>query len=341
MEIFTSLKTYEMHIHSRLRASILLFILLPLTGCLLGRTHVVETRTSTAVLREATLQQLVDTINASASRLQTLNATVEIDSSIGGQKKGQVTENPEITGYLLLSKPNLLRLIGLVPVVRNRAFDMVSNGKDFKLSIPSKSIFVIGSDQVITPAREPLYNIRPQHILDALLLKEVDPQNDIAVLENGIETVKDPKTHKDADQDDYVIIIISKDDHGYYLSRKIVFSRVDLQPERQLIYDRQAHLVTDARYANFKDYNGTLFPSRIELERPVEEYAISLTITKLALNDKVEGGQFDLPQPPAYQLLNLDDKATAERLAAPKVSDKEKKQKSKQEGKKQKPPEQE
>lgn len=305
----------------------------------MGRTHVVETRTSTAVLREATLQQLVDIINTSATRLQTLNATVEIDSSIGGQKKGQITENPEITGYLLLKKPDLLRLIGLVPVVRNRAFDMVSNGKDFKLSVPSKSMFVIGSDQIITPARESIYNIRPQHILDALLLKEIDPQNDIAILENGIETVKDPKTHKDVDQDDYVVIIISKDDHGPYLSRKIVFSRVNLQPDRQLIYDRQAHLVTDARYANFKDYNGMEFPSRIELERPVEEYAISLTITKMALNEKVEDDQFKLPQPAGYQLLNLDDKATAERLAAPKVSDKDKK-KPKPEDKKQRPPEQ-
>jgi hypothetical protein len=330
-----------MHIHARLRASILLLTLLPLAGCLLGRTRNVEIKISTAVLKNATLQQLVDTINTSAAQLKTMNATVEIDSSIGGQKKGQITENPEITGYLLLSKPDLLRLIGLVPVVRNRAFDMVSNGKEFKLSIPSKNTFVIGSDQVITPAREPLYNIRPQHILDALLLKEIDPQNDIAVLENGIETVKDHKTHKEVEQDDYVVIVISKDDHGYYLSRKIVFSRVDLQPERQLIYDRQAHVVTDARYANFKDYNGVAFPSRIELERPVEEYAISLTITKMTLNDKVEEDQFKLPQPPAYQLINLDDKATAERLAAPKVSEKEKKPKSKQEEKKQKPPEQE
>ena len=198
-----------MHIHWRLRALILLLILLPLGGCLLGRTRQLENKTSTAVLREATLQQLVDTINASAAHLQTLNATVEIDSSVGGQKKGQITENPEITGYLLLSKPDLLRLIGLVPVVRNRAFDMVSNGKGFRLSIPSKSKFVIGSDQVITPAREPLYNIRPQHILDALLLKEIDPQNDIVIIEDGIETVKDPKTHKDADQADYVVLVIS------------------------------------------------------------------------------------------------------------------------------------
>ena len=120
-----------------------------------------------------------------------------------------------------------------------------------------------------------------------------------------------------------------------------MFSRVDLQPERQLIYDRQGHLVTDARYANFKDYNGTMFPSRIELERPVEEYAISLTITKMTLNDPVTDPQFDLPQPPAYQLINLDDKATAEELARPKVSDKDKKPKPKPEEKKQKPPEQE
>jgi hypothetical protein len=319
-----------MHIDSRLRASILLLTLLPLTGCLLGRTRPVEIKISTAVLKDATLQQLIDTINTTAAQLKTMNATVEIDSSVGGQKKGQITDNPEITGYLLLSKPDMLRLIGLVPVVRNRAFDMVSNGKEFKLSIPSKATFVIGSDQVITPAREPLYNIRPQHILDALMLKAIDP-SDIAVIEDGIEIVKDPKTHKDVEQADYVVIVIGHDDRGNYLSRKIVFSRVDLQPQRQLIFDRQGHLVTDARYGAFKDYNGMAFPSRIELDRPVEEYTIALTITKMILNDPITKEQFDLPQPPAYQLLNLDDKATQEELAKPKTTGKEKKQKHKQE----------
>ncbi len=322
-----------MQIHSRLRASILLLILLPLTGCLLGRTRILEPKTSTAVLKTATLQQLIDTVNTSAAQLQTMNAVVEIASSVGGQKKGQITDNPEFTGYLLLRKPDTLKLIGLVPVLRNHAFEMVSNGQSFQISIPPRSQFIVGSNVTVNPALRAPYNTRPQHILDALLFKPIDAQNDIAVLEEGVEVVKDPKTHKDVEQDDYVVIVISKDNRGPYLSRKIVFNRENLQVDRQLIYDHDAKLVTDARYGTFKVYNGIAFPSRIELDRPVEEYTIGLTITKMTLNDAVEDKQFELPQPPGYELMNLDDKATAEKLSKPKTIEKEKKQKPKREQK--------
>jgi hypothetical protein len=304
-----------MQIYSRVRPYILLLALLPLTGCLF-RTRTVDKAISTNKLKDASLDQLIETINKSAANLKTLNAQVEIDSSVGGLKKGKITDNPEITGYVLLQKPEMIRVIGLVPVVRTRAFDMASDGRSFKLSIPPKNKFVIGSNQPVRISSNPLENVRPQHILDALLLKEIDPKKgDIAALEEGVEIVKDPKTHKDAEQGDYVVLVLSKDNQGYYLSRKIVFSRETLQPERQLIYDRKGQLVTDARYGTFKDYNGTQFPSRIEIERPVEEYSITLNIDKLTANEPIKPEQFELTQPAGSQFVNLDNKSTAENQA--------------------------
>src|SRR5258708_15171921 len=300
-----------MQIYSRVRPYILLLALLPLTGCLF-RTRTVDRAISSNQLKEATLDQLIEIINKSAASLKTLNAQVEIDSSVGGLKKGKITDNPEITGYLLVEKPDMIRVIGLVPVVRNRAFDMVSDGRTFKLSIPPKNRFIVGSNQLIKLSANPLENVRPQHILHALMLREIDTKHEIAVMEDGLEIVKDPKTHKDAEQPTYVVIVIDKDNQGYYLSRKIVFSRETLLPERQLIYDRKAHLVTDARYGAFKDYNGTMFPSRIEIERPQDEYSITLNIDKLTANEPLKPGQFELPQPAGSQFVNLDNKSTAE-----------------------------
>ena len=303
-----------MQIYSSVRPYILLLALLPLTGCLF-HTRTVDRAISSNKLKDSSLDQLIETINKSAASLKTLNAQVEIDSSVGGQKKGKITDNPEITGYLLLQKPEMIRVIGLVPVVRNRAFDMVSDGRTFKLSIPPKNKFITGSNQIQKLSDKALENVRPQHLMDALLLKEIDPTRDISALEEGIEIVKDPKTHKDAEQGDYVVIVLSKDNHGYYLSRKIVFSRETLMPERQLIYDRKGQLVTDARYGTFKDYNGVMFPSRIEIERPVEEYSITLNIDKLTANEPLKPEQFKLDQPPGSQFVNLDNKSTAQNQA--------------------------
>ena len=208
-------------------------------------------------------------------------------------------------------------MIGLMPVVRTRAFDMVSNGKDFKLWLPPKNRFVEGRNDVITPnPKQPLENLRPQHIYDALLLREIDNDStkEIAVLEGGQEMVADGKGHK-LEQPDYEIVVIRVGDHGWYLSRKIVFSRTDLLPDRQLIYDQEGNIATDARYAGYKSYNGINFPSQIEIKRPQEENDSTLNIVKLQLNLQLADNQFQLEQPPGAEVVHLGESQAAIRAS--------------------------
>lgn len=295
----------------RLRLIFVLAAVLPFSGCLFRSQREVPMRISTAALKDATLDQLIQTINSSADRLQTLNARVDIDASSGGEKKGKVTDYRQVSGYLLVRKPEMLRLIGLVPVVRNTLFDMASDGSRFQLSIPPLSKFYVGSNGVATkPSSQPLENLRPQQIFDALLLKKIDPQTELAVMEQNQETVKDPKTHKNAIQPDYAVVVIRKDDKGYYLSRRIVFSRTDLLPHEQYIYNRNGQLATFARYENFGDHGGIMFPGSIEIQRPIEETAITLTVQKLTLNEPLKDDQFVLVQPPGSKLINLDSQTT-------------------------------
>src|SRR5690349_8631534 len=144
---------------------------LPLGGCLF-RSHKVErVRVSSAILQEATTQQLVARINDEAAQVRAMNATVDISASVGGAKKGKVTDYTDVRGYILVRKPSMLRMIGLFPVVRNRAFDMVSDGNQFKLSIPAKNKFIVGRNDVTYPSQQGLESMRPQYIMDALLVK--------------------------------------------------------------------------------------------------------------------------------------------------------------------------
>ena len=282
--------------------------ILALNGCGFRSSHPVKMRTSTATLKDATLDQLVESINSNAEKLKTLKATVDIDSSVLEQKKEKVTDNPQVAGYVLVRKPEMLRMRVLVPVVRNTMIDMVSNGKTFELAIPPKSQFIVGSNkQPEKPSPRPIYTLRPQHISDALLLKPIDPEKEIAVPENTTEIIKDPKSHKDMEQAAYTLVIIDKDKDGYYLSRKIVFSRTDLLPHEQSIYDRQGRLVTFARYENFADYNGIKFPGIVSIQRPIEGYGITLSMVKLDINVPLTDEQFVLIQPPGSQLIDLND----------------------------------
>ncbi len=288
----------------RNRLVIALLVMFSSTGCLF-RSHKVPPQ-ATAKLRNATQKQLIDYINSQAENIKSLQATVDIDTTVGGAKRGKVTDYQEIRGYVLARKPAMLRMIGLMPVVRNRAFDMVSDGDQFKLWIPPKNKFITGHNQITHVSANALENVRPQHIFDALLLHHIDGQSEIAVLESDFEPVKVGKNAETL-QPDYVIDVIRKGQQNWFLSRKITFSRSDLLPHRQRIFDENGALVTDAHYDDFENYNGTNFPDRIEIWRPVEEYSIVLNIIKLQLNQSLTSEQFALSRPPGAELINLDE----------------------------------
>jgi hypothetical protein len=283
----------------------LFLALLSTTGCVF-RTRPVEDQYSKAPLKEASQQQLIDNIREQSQAIQSLKATVDIDSSVGGMKKGTQTQYKEIRGYVLARKPAMLHMIGLMPIVRTTAFDLVSDGQHFQLWIPPKNRFVVGENQMAPrTSDQPLENLRPQNIYEALLIPPVDAASEIAVLENGYETLHDGKGHRVL-QEDYELVVIRKYEKGWGLSRKIIFGRTDLKPHRQYIYDEDGKVSTDAHYAEYKDFDGVSFPSRIELYRPQEEYDITLNILKADINKPLTDDQFVLQQPAGADVVHLD-----------------------------------
>jgi hypothetical protein len=294
-----------MSFFSRYRALFLFFLISPLTGCLL-RTRVVERPVSTAPLKSTNQAELLAYINSQAAQIKSMQATVDIDTSVGGEKKGKITDYQQIRGYILVRQPATLRMIGLLPIVRTRAFDMVSDGRDFKLSIPPKNRFVIGRNDIESHnTQQPLENLRPQIIYNALLLQVIDPESELAVLENDTEKVSDPKGHW-FEQADYVIDVVRKQGASYFLSRKVIFSRTDLLPDRELTYDENGDVATETIYEKYQDYNGQKFPSVIQIKRPQEEYKLTLSIVKLTLNEPLPDDKFVLQQPAGADVVHLD-----------------------------------
>jgi hypothetical protein len=260
---------------------------------------------STRPLKIATQEQLIEYVNTQAAKIQSMQATVDIDASAADPKNGVATDYKEIRGYVLARKPAMLRMKGLLPLVRNTAFDMVSDGQEFRLWIPPTNKFVMGLNNAdnYQPDKR-LENMRPQYIYDALLLPEIG-RDEIPVLENGYETVLDAKRHR-VEQPNCKLLVIRKGPQGWYLSRKIEFSRIDLLPYQQTIYDQQGNIATDAHYQDYKDFGGTTFPATIGIERPRENYDITLSMVKLEINKELTDDQFVLEQPPGAEAVHLD-----------------------------------
>jgi outer membrane lipoprotein-sorting protein len=99
-----------------------------------------------------------------------------------------------------------------------------------------------------------------------------------------------------------VLDVIKQDKAGWRLERKIVFDRLELKPHRQMIYDQQGEVATEAIYEDFTDFSGINFPSVITINRPKEEYSIRLTMEKLQINTPINDDQFVLNPPAGVQV---------------------------------------
>ena len=144
----------------------------PRCGCG-GRGGVTKTTQRAPAARpvalEATREQVLERYNSLARGLQSLNATVELKPPAGSAYTGVINEYHEVKGFLLASRPYNIRMIGQVPIVGTTVFDMASDGRDFEVSIPPKNKFLVGPGDFNHPSAKPIENLRPQHLVEALL----------------------------------------------------------------------------------------------------------------------------------------------------------------------------
>jgi outer membrane lipoprotein-sorting protein len=268
-----------------------------LTGCL-SHTRKLPQPKMPSVVMSADAQYLVDRINEQCEAVKTLNATVEFQASVGGEKKGQVTDYTSIRGYILLRKPEMLRVLGLLPVLNTRAFDLASNGSTFKMLIPHNNEVITGSNTIGKPSKNTLENMRPNIFFDSLLIHCIKP-DDLLALTTDTSTVMDPKRKELLIQPEYDLSIYRKgESSNLFLATRIIhFNRVNLLPSGVDIYDDKGTIQTQAVYGPYQSFGDFRFPASITIKRPAEEYQIVITFQKLTINQPIADDQFELKIP--------------------------------------------
>jgi outer membrane lipoprotein-sorting protein len=273
----------------------LLVLLLASSPSCLVRRRVITRKGGQPVqtLLTADKDLLIKIVADQYAAIQAFNATVDMAPALGTANKGKITEYKDVRAYILFRKPSFIRIIGLYPVVRNKAFDMVSDGSQFSLYLPSKSRFIKGPNQIEKPSANKLENLRPQHFLDALLVRPIDTAREQTILENF--TDEDNAVYK-------LSVIAPTPGSAPVLERELWFERLKLQLVRELIFDPSGDILTDARYSDWKVYDNIPFPKHIEIERPKDEYGVVITVVKMDINKPIADDQFKLEQPEGTQL---------------------------------------
>jgi outer membrane lipoprotein-sorting protein len=271
-----------------------------LTGCFSTTRLVLKTQAPTSY-RTETVEQVEKDVSDRDEAIKTLNASVLITATTGGSKEGLVKEYTSFKGYIFVQQPGRLRVILQVPVFGSRALDMVSDGNTFTLmhATPSKGdVWVQGTNEVKTPSKNGLENLRPPVFLDSLLVPGVK-EGEYVTLTEATRVLPPDRHHKYAVEEPVyeMDVLRTKSGNVLQVERVVKISRVTGLPYQQDVYDEKGRIVTQALYDRYQKFGEQEFPMVITIRRPVDEYSLKIQVTKLTLNDTFDADQFKLEIP--------------------------------------------
>lgn len=251
--------------------------------------------------------ELVARLNQRWGAMDSLNATVEIQASVLKSSEGVARDYTTFRGHILIRKPEMLRVLGQIPVLGTRMFDMASDGKTFTLLIPAKGMAVKGMNAVNKKSANRLENLRPGFFIDAMIVRGLEPDDLYGVVADT-ETVEDAARKHLFTVPEYILSISRRNPGSQQLTpvRVVVFHRDDLMPYTQDIYDKDGNLETQVEYANYQDFDSVRYPSRITIKRPLEDYLVVLTVEKVVQNMELKNDQFQIKIPEGTKIKNLE-----------------------------------
>src|SRR6516165_4274384 len=268
-------------------------------GAISKRTPVPQTERPVA--KDASREELLDRYNAFASKVVTINSTVELKTTAGSRYSGLIQEYHEVKAFLLASRPASVRMIGQAPVIGKTIFDMTSDGNQFEVWLPTKNKFLVGEVARERSSDKPLENLRPQHLLDALLWQEIRKEETVLMEEFNDENAR------------YYVLTELRGGRSTEIYRKIWFDRADFSIVRLQFFGPRGTLLSDVRYANWQALtdsplpaNGPAqFPRTVQIYRPHDDYKLDIQITKVVLNGGLEAARFELAQPANAELVRV------------------------------------
>ena len=172
---------------------------------------------------------------------------------------------------------------------------MVSIGRNFRVSIPSRNNFIQGDDDAPPSSKNKLENLRPGAFLKALVLEPPEAA-ELTVLEDDTDPTKAV----------YVVLILRQQQGQLRLMRSVSFNRYTLEIIRQRTFDLSGSILSDTQYSDWKPYDGISYPSSITIRRPQDGYEVAIAVVELKFNTPdVTPEKFVLEQPPGSHLIQL------------------------------------
>ncbi len=269
-------------------------LLLVQAGCI-KKTTVVPQSERLLPAQTATRSELLQALQEKSKQVETLKATVGIEFSRGGAKTGVLDEYRETKGYVFVERPSHIRVQVQMPVVLTTVAIMVSDGQQYRLSIPIKNQFAIEDVNAPISADSSLNNLRPQIFLDGLFVDITRYEKKQPLFEEAVVG-----THSY-----YVFSFFDNSDSEPQLQEKLWIDRSDMEVSRKQVFGKDGRLETDVDYQNYAGEGGMRYPKAIIIHRPLEDFTVKMTFQQTTMNEKLDAKIFDLPRPEGSKLLQV------------------------------------
>jgi outer membrane lipoprotein-sorting protein len=286
-------------IGSQLRFAFLLGLVIQ-AGCI-SRTRVIPQDQRLLPAKSADKAELLQMLEQKSRQIQTMNGTVSLDVTGGGSQNGVLTEYRQTKGYVLVERPANFRIKVLLPLVGSTAFDLVSDGQRYHLSIPAKNQWAEGEVNAPINSKSPLASLRPKHFLDGLFVDIIPYLNKPQVKFSFEEAVEGRRSF-------YVFTFMEESQSGQQVRilEKLWIDRNDsLEVTRKQVFRPDGKVETDVKYSNYRTDNNVQYPEIIEIQRPIEEYTLKMTFQKTTFNQKLRDNTFNLERPEGSQLVQM------------------------------------
>lgn len=287
-----------------LRPGILLVLsfltLWEMVGCV-AKTQKVRDSERPKPAQTATLDELIARVRRQSEAFRSYQAKVRFDIRSGSLATGELKDYREVKGFLLFRSPEHMRMIAQIPTVGMNALDMVTDGRQFRVSFAPYKKFIVGSTMDHPRSKKPLENLRPVHILEILHLEPIAPASDshLVFLEE----------YSEGRDNFYLLFEVDRESSGVsQLRRKVWIDRFDLTVVRQQLYSAGGVLESDARFGDYAPWDGVTYPRRIDFFRPREDYGLTIFFDEIKFNLTLDDAKFELAQPDGYELIEVGKK---------------------------------
>jgi len=220
-------------------------------------------------------KDLLQDLEARSRAIKTLRvAKVLFLPSEGARKKGEMTTTRvAVPGFILVNRPNDIRIRLNLPLLGTTGADMVSDGQQYKVWIPFNNKMYVGrADESIRLGKLDVQLPPPKDIANAMFV-DIEPYiNNLKYKVVPKQTTLGPRSY-------YVVTIIdieARDTAGQVV-QEIWVDRTNMEIVRHVEYGEEGLELTDTTFSDYEVSGDAPLPRVVTIYRPVEDVSLKIT----------------------------------------------------------------